>query len=129
MRGGDFDWDNWAGLPPAELAKQRASTAALLETPESPIRQLLRDLKRLMRMPQGRSCTGCPSGCLACLQCQPSTTPHDGNHLQGQRLSAGDAENGADMSDGAAPDLKLAIEPVSPGRDEDVLPVPGHRYA
>jgi hypothetical protein len=128
IRGGDFDWDNWAGLPPAELAKQRASTAALLETPESPIRQLLHGLKRLMQAPPGRSCTGCPSGCLACLQSQPSTAPHDGNHLRDLQFGAGDTQSGADMSHGAAPDLKLAIEPVGPGRDEDVLPVSGHRY-
>ncbi len=51
MRGGDFSWGNWAGLPPAELAKQRASTAALLEAPESPIRQLLSGLQRLMCSP------------------------------------------------------------------------------
>ena len=129
MRGGDFDWDNWAGLPPAELAKQRASTAALLETPESQTRQLLRGLKRLMQASQGRSCTGCPSGCLACLQSQPSTAPHDGYHLQDQQLNAGGAQSGVDTSHGAAPDLKLAIEPVGPGRNEDILPVPGHRYA
>ncbi len=30
LRGADFDWDNWAGLPAAELAAQRAATAALL---------------------------------------------------------------------------------------------------
>ena len=51
LRGGDFDWDNWAGLPPAALAKQRAATAALLETPESPIRQLLHGLHKLMTAP------------------------------------------------------------------------------
>ena len=60
MRGGDFNWDNWAGLPPAELAKQRASTAALLEPPESPIRQLLSGLQRLMTRP--RSSGKAPAG-------------------------------------------------------------------
>ena len=48
LRGGDFDWDNWAGLPPAALAKQRAASAALLEASESPIRQLLHGLHKLM---------------------------------------------------------------------------------
>lgn len=52
LRGGDFDWDNWAGLPPAELAKQRASTAALLDSPESKIMQLLHGLQKLMHRPQ-----------------------------------------------------------------------------
>ncbi len=51
MRGGNFDWDNWAGLPPAEQAKQQASKAALLESPESPIRQLLHGLQKLMHRP------------------------------------------------------------------------------
>ncbi len=129
MRGGDFDWDNWSGLPPAELAAQRANTAALLETPESPIRQLLHGLKRLMQAPSGRSCTGCTSACLASTHCQPSTTPHDDSHLQTQKLSADNAQIGADMSRGAAPDLKVAIEPVGPGRDEDILPVPCQRHA
>lgn len=30
LRGADFDWDNWAGLPPDQLAARRAATAALL---------------------------------------------------------------------------------------------------
>ena len=47
LRGGDFDWDNWAGLPPAALTKQRAASAALLEASESPIRQLLHGLHKL----------------------------------------------------------------------------------
>lgn len=60
MRGGDFNWDNWAGLPPTELAKQRASTAALLEAPESPIRQLLSGLQGLMLSPcsTGKAASG-----------------------------------------------------------------------
>ena len=52
LRGGDFDWDNWAGLPPAALAEQRAATAALLEAPESPIRQLLHGLQKLLTAPE-----------------------------------------------------------------------------
>ena len=30
LRGADFDWDNWAGLPPDQLAVRRAATAALV---------------------------------------------------------------------------------------------------
>lgn len=51
LRGGNFDWDNWAGLPPAALAEQRAATAALLEASESPIRQLLHGLQKLVTAP------------------------------------------------------------------------------
>ena len=55
LRGGDFDWVNWAGLPPTALAEQRAATAALLEAPESPIRQLLHGLQKLVTAPQHNS--------------------------------------------------------------------------
>ena len=66
MRGGDFSWDNWAGLPPAELAAHCASTAALLEPPESPIRRLLSGLQALMCRPRssGKGEARCGVYCL-----------------------------------------------------------------
>ena len=33
LRGADFDWDNWAGLPPDQLAQRRGAAAAPLHEP------------------------------------------------------------------------------------------------
>lgn len=78
MRGGDFNWDNWAGLPPAELAKQRASTAALLEAPESPIRHLLSGLQGLMQRP----CSGGKAGAgKDNTRCRPALPQHPSTQM------------------------------------------------
>lgn len=48
LRGADFDWDNWAGLPEAELAARRAAAAALLRDEVRP--SLFRRLGSCLRL-------------------------------------------------------------------------------
>jgi hypothetical protein len=50
LRGADFDWDNWAGLLPEQLAAQKAATELLSrDAPPSPLNCLGRGVCRLYR--------------------------------------------------------------------------------
>lgn len=50
LRGADFDWDNWAGLPPDKLAERKAATALLLrEAPPNPFVRAARWLRSRCR--------------------------------------------------------------------------------
>ena len=105
LRGADFDWGNWAGLPPEQLAQRRAAAAALLQDPATTRRPCL-DWQRLIgRKPQepGRSDLG--SGKVSAARVSPAAAAQPGGRAgaAGSVLAPGAAANLG------APDMRLAL--------------------
>ena len=99
LRGADFDWGNWAGLPPDQLARCRAAAAALLQDPAAATRRPCLDWQRLTRQQAQK-----PKGDAGSGKASPAAARLGG--------TAGDDNSALSPGAGAsfgAPDTRLAL--------------------
>ena len=110
LRGADFDWNNWAGLPPEQLAAQKAAAAALLQDGAS---------KR--RRKQGTK----PGPFLKCLGgLRRTRTAVPGKAAEGKVGESGSHEQGNGATDATfgVSDVKLGLGETSEAMPQDAVP-------
>ena len=105
LRGADFDWSNWAGLPPAQLAERRAAAAALLQDPAAARHPCL-DWQRLFRAKPQKPRSNPGSDKLSTARVSPAAAAAQPGGRAGDAGSA--LAPGATASFGA-PDTRLAL--------------------
>lgn len=111
LRGADFDWGNWAGLPPDLLAQSRVAAAALLQDPAA-AKQPCLDWQRLARLQPkpGKGNEG--SGKVSTGQISPAAAQPDDKTVLSPGASASFGAPDTRLALGDAPETANGVQQV-----------------